>query len=84
MGTGECWFTVACSEDVCFFQKSPLCFSPTQRGKIPYIFLSYKLDCLNISEALKEKYKSVVYFEGTLCPSISLLENGRDIMPTPQ
>jgi len=26
----------------------------------------------------------IVYLEGTLCPSISLLENGRDIMPTPQ
>jgi len=28
--------------------------------------------------------KLVVYVEGTLYPSISLLEIGRDIMPTPQ
>jgi hypothetical protein len=28
--------------------------------------------------------KSLVYLEGTLNPSISLLENGRDIMLTPR
>jgi hypothetical protein len=30
------------------------------------------------------KRKIVMYVEGTLYPSISLLEIGRDIMPTPQ
>jgi hypothetical protein len=31
---------------------------------------------------LKKIY--IMYLKGNLCPSISLLENGRDIMPTPQ
>jgi hypothetical protein len=35
-------------------------------------------------ELLKQLEKFVVYSEGTLYSSISLLKIGRDIMPTPQ
>jgi hypothetical protein len=35
-------------------------------------------------EILKQLEKFVVYSEGTLYSSISLLKIGRDIMPTPQ